>query len=144
MGEIAGILESPPAPSENGFAAQEQRRGQVIQCLQRNSMFHYVTSPGEVDRGRSLVIGAAFAWDRYDLTLLADIEDGVERSAWPPIFVFDSDECRDLDDVAAWIGDLPGLVLTPFVALWLDGEIQQQHAGFTARQFVRTTLRLAH
>src|SRR5262249_19742762 len=139
---IAQLLGSS-LPMASAYEAQEFRRGQMVRILQHHAFFEYVTLPDNVvDRNRCLVIGAAIAWDRYDLALLADVEDSGDRTGWPPIFVFDADTCSDMDDVAAWLGDVSGVVQTPFAVLWEAGRVKERHAGYRARQFVRELLRL--
>jgi hypothetical protein len=96
-------------------------------------------SPGAPipEGGVRLLVGIA-TWSAYDLRLLDLIEE-TPRANWPTPLVlelFNTDDCRSLDDFDHYVPGLGQVFHTPVVGLWRDGRLTEKAEGYAARDLV--------
>src|SRR4051812_38315743 len=119
------LFRQPTRPVDGTFPPD--RRSELLPALVERSRKLHIWEPGQPTstHGPRLLIGVA-TWSGYDLNLL----DLVEEAFHAPvrIDVFDTDKCRSMDDLNAYI---PGFEIghqPPYVGLWQDGTLVETAA----------------
>lgn len=121
-------------------AAQEQSlaAARFPQAVEESHLVLWKPGDPVPSVGRRLLLGVAPAWNRYDLILLDVMESQLSAGSTSDVTVqvFDADQCRTPEEVAAVVPGLKNPAGYPLLSVWSDGRHLESHCGYAARQRV--------